>query len=228
MTTSLSGRLWKFGDNVCGDDGIIEFSIIREGFGRPFNEEELRTVCFRQIRPEFPSSVRKGDIVVGGRNFAHHNHVEVPAAIKFSGISAVVVESCESGFIRRALNLGLPVVTCPGISAAVADGETLSLDPASGEVTTAAGRAPVVNKVSRRRVRFMGEGGRGEDRRVSLKIYQPPRTKHRWLHDLLSGRSCGFSQARRLRRRKNNAPAPASMALVGSGTRARSHETGPM
>jgi 3-isopropylmalate/(R)-2-methylmalate dehydratase small subunit len=159
MTTSLSGRLWKFGDNVCGDDGIIEFSIIREGFGRPFNEEELRTVCFRQIRPEFPSSVKKGDIVVGGRNFAHHNHVEVPAAIKFSGISAVVVESCESGFIRRALNLGLPVVTCPGISAAVADGETLSLDPASGEVTTARGTKLAARPFSPRMLAIWQAGG---------------------------------------------------------------------
>ena len=159
MTTSLSGRLWKFGDNVCGDDGIIEFSIIREGFGRPFNEEELRTVCFRQIRPEFPSSVKKGDIVVGGRNFAHHNHVEVPAAIKFSGVSAVVVESCESGFIRRALNLGLPVVTCPGISDAVADGETLSLDPASGEVITARGTKLAARPFSPRMLAIWQAGG---------------------------------------------------------------------
>lgn len=157
--TALCGRAWKFGDNVCGDDGIIEFSIIREGFGRPFDEAQLREVCFRQIRPEFPSRVKKGDIVVGGRNFAHHNHVEVPAAIRFSGIAAVVVESCETGFIRRALNLGLPVMTCPGISDTVEDGERLSLDPASGQVTTARGRTLQARPFSPRMVAIWQAGG---------------------------------------------------------------------
>lgn len=159
MSTTMTGRTWKFGDNVCGDDGIIEFWIIREGFGRPFDENQLREVCFRQIRPEFPSTVQQGDIVVAGRNFAHHNHVEVPAAMKFSGIAAVVVESCETGFIRRALNLGLPVMTCPGVSEAVEDGETLTVDPASGVVKTSKGRTLQARPFSPRMVAIWQAGG---------------------------------------------------------------------
>ena len=101
---TLRGRVWKFGDQVCGDDGIIEFAAVRDGFGKPFDVESLRQMCFRKLRPEFPSEVRPGDIVVGGANFAPHNHVEVSVALKASGISAVLVESCESGFIRRAMS----------------------------------------------------------------------------------------------------------------------------
>jgi 3-isopropylmalate/(R)-2-methylmalate dehydratase small subunit len=157
--TSRRGRIWKFGDNVSGDDGIIEFSIVREGFGKAFDEEALRAMCFRRLRPEFPAEVRPGDIVVGGRNFGHHNHVEVSVAIKASGIAAVVVESCESGIIRRALNVGLPIVTCPGIADAVVDGEVIEVDPASGIIRTAAGTVLRARPFSPRMVQIWEAGG---------------------------------------------------------------------
>jgi 3-isopropylmalate/(R)-2-methylmalate dehydratase small subunit len=153
------GRVWKFGDNVSGDDGIIEFAIIREGFGREFDEDALRAMCFRRLRPEFPERVRAGDIVVGGVNFAHHNHVEVSVAIRASGIAAVVVDSCEAGFVRRALNTGLPVMTCPGIASAVADGEVIEADPASGEVRLPSGRVLQARPFSDRMVAIWRAGG---------------------------------------------------------------------
>jgi 3-isopropylmalate/(R)-2-methylmalate dehydratase small subunit len=157
--TTLRGRVWKFGDNVSGDDGIIEFSIIREGFGKAFDEDALRAMCFRRLRPEFPAEVRPGDLVVGGSNFAHHNHVEVSVAIRASGIGAVIVESCESGFIRRALNTGLPVMTCPGIAAAVRDGELMEADPATGIVRTASGQVLRARPFSERMVEVWRAGG---------------------------------------------------------------------
>lgn len=138
-TTTVRGRVWKFGDHVCGDDGIIEFAAVRDGFGKPFDLEALKAMCFRKLRPEFPEQVREGDIVVGGINFAHHNHVEVSAAIKASGVSLVMVESCESGFVRRALSQGLAVVAVPGIATSVEDGDVVSCDVAAGVVTLADG-----------------------------------------------------------------------------------------
>ncbi|MDX3907014.1 MAG: hypothetical protein QHC78_15110 [Pigmentiphaga sp.] len=137
---TLRGRVWKFGDQVCGDDGIIEFAAVRDGFGKPFDLDLLRQMCFRKLRLEFPSQVQAGDLVVGGRNFAHHNHVEVSVALKASGIAAVLVESCESGFIRRALSQGLPVLIAPGITDAVADGDIIAVTPASGAIELADGR----------------------------------------------------------------------------------------
>ena len=157
--TGLRGRVWKFGDNVSGDDGIIEFSIIREGFGKAFDEDALRAMCFRRLRPEFPVEVRPGDIVVGGRNFGHHNHVEVSVAIKASGIAAVIVESCETGITRRALNVGLPIMICPGIAAAVEDGEVLEADPATGIIRTASGRQLPSRPFSPRMVEIWLAGG---------------------------------------------------------------------
>ena len=153
------GRVWKFGDDVSGDDGIIEFAIIRDSFGKEFDEAALRAMCFRRLRPEFPAQVKPGDIVVGGRNFAHHNHVEVSVAIRASGISVVVVESCDSGFMRRALNNGLAVMACPGIAAAVEDGEVISADPATGEVHLPSGRVLHAKPFSERMVQIWLAGG---------------------------------------------------------------------
>ncbi|MFT8244902.1 hypothetical protein [Roseomonas sp. BN140053] len=157
--TTRRGRVWKFGDNVSGDDGIIEFSVVREGFGKAFDEDTLRAMCFRSLRPEFPAEVKPGDIVVGGTNFGHHNHVEVSVAIKVSGISVVIVESCESGIIRRALNVGLPIMTCPGITAAVEDGEVLEADPATGIIRTASGQVLQSRPFSPRMVEIWQAGG---------------------------------------------------------------------
>lgn len=153
------GRVWKFGHDVCGDDGIIEFAAVAAGFGREPDEAALRAMCFRALRPEFPAEVRPGDIVVGGRNFAHHNHVEVSIAIRASGIAAVVVESCEAAFVRRALNTGLPVLICPGIHDAVQDGEVIAADPATGLVSLPDGRTLRARPFSERMVQIWRAGG---------------------------------------------------------------------
>jgi 3-isopropylmalate/(R)-2-methylmalate dehydratase small subunit len=157
--TTLRGRVWKFGDNVSGDDGIIEFSIVAAGFGKAFDEVALRAMCFRRLRPEFPDQVRPGDIVVAGRNFAHHSHIEVPVAMKASGIAAVIVESAESAIIRRALNIGLPFVTCPGIAAAVEDGEQMEADPATGIIRVPSGQVLRARPYSPRMVEVWQAGG---------------------------------------------------------------------
>lgn len=153
------GRVWKFGDQVSGDDGIIDFSAVRDGFGKAFDEPLLKSMCFRRLNPRFPLEVQSGDIVVGGANFAHHNHIEVSAAIKLSGISVVLVESSESGFIRRALSQGLPVVLAPGITKLVQDGDRIAVNPATGTIRLADGRTVKTQPFSERMVAIWRAGG---------------------------------------------------------------------
>src|SRR5262249_40523276 len=103
----------------------------------------LKAMCFAELQPRFRAEVRPGDIVVAGRNFGHHSHQHACVAMKESGIAACVVESCDSAFVRKALNIGLPIVVCPGIAALVEQGEELEADLATGEirnVATAAAR----------------------------------------------------------------------------------------
>jgi 3-isopropylmalate/(R)-2-methylmalate dehydratase small subunit len=54
--------------------------------------------------------------------------------IRASGIEAVIAESFSRIFYRNAINMGLLVVECPGISKAVVSGEEFRYDPSSGLV----------------------------------------------------------------------------------------------
>jgi 3-isopropylmalate/(R)-2-methylmalate dehydratase small subunit len=53
--------------------------------------------------------------------------------MKKSGIAAAIIESCDSALIRKALNVGLPMVVCTGVCA-IEQGEELELDLATGLV----------------------------------------------------------------------------------------------
>ena len=156
---AISGKVWKFGDHIAGDDGIIDFEIVRNGFGKEMDRAALRAMCFKRIRPEFADDVRDGDIVVGGLNFAHHNHVEVSVALKASGLGAIVAESCDTGFIRRALNVGLPVVSCAGVTAFIEDHEVLRVDLAEGVLERRDGRVLRFSPFSGRMLDIWRAGG---------------------------------------------------------------------
>ncbi len=155
---TLSGRVWKFGDGISGDDGIIQFSRIRDLAA--YDEPALRAMCFQLIDPDFAPNVRPGDLVVAGHNFAHHSHPHVAVAIKASGIAAVVVESCDSGFVRKALNIGLPLLTCPGIAGLVKPFDTIEVDLAAGSVLhPASGRSLAARPFSARMLGIVNAGG---------------------------------------------------------------------
>jgi len=130
--THILGRVWKFGDNISADDGIIQYSKVPDL--ATFDIPALKAMCFAELQPGFRVEVKSGDVVVAGANFGHHSHAHACVAVKESGIAACVVESCDSAFIRKALNVGLPMVVCPGITGIVEQGEELELDLATGEV----------------------------------------------------------------------------------------------
>ncbi len=130
--TRIEGRVWRFGDNISADDGIIRYSQVPD-LGT-FDIPALKAMCFTLLRPDFPQVVAQGDVIVAGRNFGHHSHPHACVAMKECGIAAVLVESCDSVFIRKALNIGLPVIPCPGVHAAFAEGDRLATDLAAGTV----------------------------------------------------------------------------------------------
>ncbi|MBM3509119.1 MAG: hypothetical protein FJX61_03140 [Alphaproteobacteria bacterium] len=159
MTTQVRGRVWKFGDNISGDNGIIEFGMVRD-YTKPYDEKALAETCFKRIRLEFRSQVKEGDIVVAGRNFAHHNHPQVGVAIKACGIRAIVVESTDTSFVRKSLNVGLPVLIAPGITRLIADGEQLEVDFATGAVRNATSGTSLASKpYSARMIAIWQSGG---------------------------------------------------------------------
>ncbi len=97
--------------------------------------KELAKHAMEGIDPEFPKKAQKGVIVVGGKNFGcGSSREQAPLALKYSGVKCVLAESFARIFYRNSINIGLPVIECPGISTAVSQGDDLSVDLETGKV----------------------------------------------------------------------------------------------
>jgi len=94
-----------------------------------YDADVLAKVCMRAYDPHFVEQVRPGDVVVGGRNFGYgHPHYPAMIAMRNAGIVAVLAESFAPGFWRGELYQGMPLVTVPGISAAVQRWDEVEVD----------------------------------------------------------------------------------------------------
>jgi 3-isopropylmalate/(R)-2-methylmalate dehydratase small subunit len=119
-------RAWKFKDNVNTDE------IIPGRYNVTIVPSELAENVFCEVRPDFASGVRPGDVLVAGKNFGCGSSREhAPIAIKGSGVQCIVAESYARIFFRNAVNIGLPIFTCPN-AAAIEDTAELEVDLASG------------------------------------------------------------------------------------------------
>ena len=98
--------------------------------------EEISRRCFEPLAPHFAKDVRRGDFVVGGRNFgAGSSREQAPAALRALGVAALIAESFAGLFYRNALNLGLPAVVCKHAKR-IRDGDRLEIDFDRGVVAT--------------------------------------------------------------------------------------------
>ncbi|KUK01548.1 MAG: 3-isopropylmalate dehydratase small subunit 1 [Methanobacteriaceae archaeon 41_258] len=105
MNRIIQGRTWKFPDNIDTD------VIIPGRYLRTFNLDELASHVMEGIRPDFPAKVKKGDIIIAGKNFGcGSSREQAPRALKHAGISAIIAKSFARIFYRNAINIGLPVI----------------------------------------------------------------------------------------------------------------------
>lgn len=119
----LSGTAHRYGDSI--DTDIIIPAYLLSSRDPAF----LAKHCMTPLDPEFPSRVKPGDIIVGGRNFGCGSSREhAVLALKGSGVAAVVAKSFARIFYRNAVNQGLPVVICPAVFDAVKQGDTVAVD----------------------------------------------------------------------------------------------------
>ncbi|MGO4152994.1 LeuD/DmdB family oxidoreductase small subunit [Cupriavidus sp. YAF13] len=115
------GRIWRFGDNVDTDQ-------MAPGAHMKGGVEEIARHCLAGLRPEFPATVRPGDLLVAGRNFGvGSSREQAPQALRHLGLAAVIAPSFAGLFYRNAINLGLPALICPDVTHLV-DGGTARLE----------------------------------------------------------------------------------------------------
>lgn len=122
MTTTLTGKAFKFGDNI-STDHIAPGRL----FHLRSDLNEFAKHVLEDADENFASSMQKGDFVVAGTNFGLGSSREhAPQIIKISGVGAVLAKSFARIFYRNAINIGLLAIECDtdGIDA----GDELELD----------------------------------------------------------------------------------------------------
>jgi 3-isopropylmalate/(R)-2-methylmalate dehydratase small subunit len=129
LNVQLSGRVWKYGDNVDTD------VIIPARYLNTTDPAILAQHCLEDMDPDFASGVQPGDIIVAGRNFGCGSSREhAPLSIKGAGVAAIVAESFARIFFRNAINIGLPILESPEAAQDAQPGDMLAIDLSAGSV----------------------------------------------------------------------------------------------
>jgi len=125
----LKGRVFKFGDNINTDE------IIPARYLNTIDPNILSAHCMEDADPEFAKKVKKGDIIVAGRNFGCGSSREhAPVSIKAAGISCVIAESFARIFYRNAINIGLPILENKELLKDIEDGDIIKIDLSKGKI----------------------------------------------------------------------------------------------
>ncbi len=124
----LRGKAFKFGDDISTDQ-IVPGRLTHLRSNLP----ELAKHVLEDADPTFARRVKKGDFVVGGKNFGLGSSREhAPVVIKMTGVSAILAKSVARIFFRNAINIGLPVLICD--TDKIREGDELEIDLAAGTV----------------------------------------------------------------------------------------------
>lgn len=150
----LAGTAFKFGDNI-STDHIVPGRLLHLRSNLP----ELAKHTLEDTDPTFVKRVKKGDFVVGGKNFGLGSSREhAPLIIKMSGVSAILAKSVARIFFRNAINVGLPVLICD--TDKIDDGDKLEVDLKKGEITNLINKTKLyVNPMPDIMLRILNKGG---------------------------------------------------------------------
>ena len=125
----VSGTAVKFGDNV--DTDVIlpgKYLVL-------IDPNELAKHAMEGLDSTFPEKAKKGVILVGGKNFGcGSSREQAPLSLKYAGVKCVLADSFARIFFRNAINIGLPVIEHKGISAAVNNGDEVTVDFEAGMI----------------------------------------------------------------------------------------------
>ncbi len=128
----FKGKAWVVGDDIDTDQ-------IYHGQYLPLTDPEemgKHALEFVPGKEGFVNKVSEGDILFTGKNFgcgSSREHAVI--CLKYAGVACIVAESFSRIFYRNAVNLGYPVLECPGITAVVSEGDEIEVDTDTGAVT---------------------------------------------------------------------------------------------
>ena len=163
MNTVFSGKTYVTGDNTTAYK--ISFNTRWKECGT--NAEALGQWLFEPIIPEVegvPNSFKSMgyEVVVSGVDFGgdFKSNDHPVLTLKGAGIKLLIAEKFNRIFFRNAINLGMPVITCPGILEMAHEGDVLEGDIATGVVTNKTTGAVLQGQpLSELALKLVGAGG---------------------------------------------------------------------
>ena len=123
MKTKITGRVWKYGDDVNTDvifPGKYTYSIT--------DRKEMAKHALEDLDPTFAEQVQAGDIIVAGKNWGcGSSREQAVICLKEAGVAAIVARSFARIYFRNCINEGLPIVTCDAADS-IESGEEITID----------------------------------------------------------------------------------------------------
>jgi 3-isopropylmalate/(R)-2-methylmalate dehydratase small subunit len=155
MNVKIQALAIKLGNNI--DTDVIlpgKYLVI-------VDHKELAKHALESLDREFPQKAEHGIILVGGKNFGcGSSREQAPIALKYAGVKCVLAESFARIFFRNAINIGLPVIECRGISEAVQTGDKIAVDFENGTIeNNSNGKKFKVNKLPPFILEIVSDGG---------------------------------------------------------------------
>lgn len=126
---TIKGTAFVFPDNVDTDQ------IYPGRFVELTEVADVAKHAMAGIDETFVERFKTGDIIIGGKNFgcgSSREHAVI--TLKGVGVGAILAESFARIFFRNGINLGVPLLTCPGISKLALAGKTVEVDMKTGAI----------------------------------------------------------------------------------------------
>jgi 3-isopropylmalate/(R)-2-methylmalate dehydratase small subunit len=121
---TLSGRVWKFGDDV-----RLTYFLSGKYDAIGQKPEQTSKHVLEDADPAFVQNVRKGDLIVAGKRFGQGKHYHYPIhALAYLGIAGFIAESLDSMFQRACINDGMPAFALRDLPSVVATGDLIEVD----------------------------------------------------------------------------------------------------
>ena len=124
-------NIWKYDDNIDTDmlfpgKYVYTCSIA----------EEIKPHLLEDLDPSFSKNVKKGDIIIAGKNFGCGSSREQPViGLKAVGIKVVIAKSFARIFYRAAINQGLVLIESPDAVEYYSKGKNVEIDMDNGKIT---------------------------------------------------------------------------------------------
>lgn len=132
----IKGKVWKYGEDVNTDvifPGKYTYTVTERC--------DMAQHAFEDHDPDFARNVKRGDIIVAGKNFGcGSSREQAVIALVEAGVAAIIAPSFARIYFRNAINEGLPALENAEAPEHIQAGDEISVDLDKGEIIAADGK----------------------------------------------------------------------------------------